>query len=63
MKQELKQKTVGITLTLSADANVLLNTAVRKSKRTKRAEGNLRLEDHLLRFPSIAELSKSKGSS
>ena len=60
MKQESEKKFIGISLKISAEANKLLSSASKRCGRTKRAEATMRLEDHIFRYPSIAEISKEK---
>lgn len=47
---------VHITIKLSSKTNRLLSLAAERSHRKKLAEARLRIEDHLIRFPSISEL-------
>lgn len=51
-------KRIGVTVKISAEANDLLNQAIRKTNRTKRKEAELRLEDHITRFESITQLGQ-----
>lgn len=60
MEQESGKKLIGITLKISVKANELLNVSCKNSRRTKRAEATLRLEDHLFCYPSIAVISKDE---
>lgn len=52
-----KYPKVFISFQLSEEANKLLTESCQRSKRKKMPEAALRLEDHLIRFRSIAELN------
>jgi len=54
-----KYQAVHITIKLSSESNRLLSEAAKRSHRRKVAEARLRIEDHLFRFRSIAELKIS----
>jgi hypothetical protein len=43
-----------VNFQLDAESNELLKTSSKKSRRKKREEAQLRLEDHLRRFKSIS---------
>lgn len=58
LKLEQLNKTTGIAFKMNARTNRLLSKAAKKTKRSKRVEAAIRLEDHLLRFPTIAEIIK-----
>lgn len=45
-----------VTVKISATANSLLTISALKSKRSKKCESELRLEDHLRKFSSISEI-------
>lgn len=49
-----------VTIRLSPDTNKLLAEAAKRSNRKKLQEALLRLEDHLYRFRSIAEINYVK---
>jgi hypothetical protein len=50
---------VGIAFRVSKTPNELLNKAIERSKRTKKSEAKMRLEDHLRRFVSITEIGQT----
>ncbi|GFN46544.1 traY family protein [Candidatus Regiella insecticola] len=45
-----------VTVKISATANSLLTISALKSKRSKKCESELRLEDHLRKFSSISSI-------
>ncbi len=47
------QKTTKVTIEMNSESNQLLTLSAKRSKRTKRAEAELRLRDHLKRFKGI----------
>lgn len=49
-----------VTVKISSTANNLLITSARKSKRSKKSESELRLEDHLRKFDSITRVGDAK---
>ncbi|MBA5685072.1 TraY domain-containing protein [Photobacterium damselae subsp. damselae] len=58
-KSDSKQKAVYVTVLLSADSNELIKDSARRSKRSKKQEVELRLEDHIKRFASITEIGSA----
>lgn len=57
MESNQNYKKVHITLSLSTTMNQLITELCKRSNRKKVQEATLRLEDHLIRFRSISELS------
>ncbi|ASX26944.1 TraY domain-containing protein [Candidatus Williamhamiltonella defendens] len=49
-----------VTIKISSTANDLLTKSAKKSKRSKKSESELRLEDHLHKFDSINRVGDAK---
>ena len=60
MEHDKEQSGTWITIQLSSEANELITRSCSNSVRSKKMEAKIRLEDHLKRFASIAEIGKAE---
>lgn len=60
LDNDFRDEGTTVTCKITEAANKLLIASARKSKRSKKCESELRLEDHLRRFSSISTVGITK---